>query len=72
MKDRIKLGEATLPLTLQVWDTGAMSLCDSRGYFVVSVAPEHAARLAQLFLPAVVAALPSMPPTYTPVSEEEV
>ena len=49
----ITLGEAALPLTLQVWDTGAMTLCDSRGYFVLSVAPEHAARLAQLFLPAV-------------------
>jgi hypothetical protein len=42
------LAEAKLPLSLQVWDDGTISLLDSAGYFILSVDLDQLQAVAKL------------------------
>lgn len=42
------LAEAKLPLSLQVWDDGTISLLDNAGYFILSVDRDQLQAVAKL------------------------
>jgi hypothetical protein len=46
MKERITMGEASLPLIVSV-SKGHVTLTDAKGYFVLSLTPEQIAQLAR-------------------------